>query len=198
MLCISPLPHHIERRATGRDRLFHIPGQYSTIQKARVALIMLRKMWRAKQIQINTKLKIFNSHFKAVLLYESEIWQSTHNTLTRIQTFINKCLRRILYLKWTDKVSNTTHRNEIKKSKWKPSETITRHADKWNPPGKRRRGRSRNTWQRDIKWKQNRWITPGEILEKMATDITQWRSLVDGLIPSEQTGINKTNKSDHI
>ena len=77
-------------------------------QKARVALIMLRKMWTAKQIQINTKLKIFNSNFKAILLYESEMWQSTPNTIKRIHAFINKCLRRILYLKWTDKVSNTT------------------------------------------------------------------------------------------
>ena len=30
------------------------------IQKARVAFIMLRKIWRAKHININTKLKIFN------------------------------------------------------------------------------------------------------------------------------------------
>jgi len=38
------------------------------IQKARVAFIMLRKFWRAKQIKINTKLRIFNSNVKAVLL----------------------------------------------------------------------------------------------------------------------------------
>ena len=61
-------PHYIERRATGRDRLIHIPGQYSKqnggteedvkarIQKARVAFIMLRKIWKAKQIKTNTKL----------------------------------------------------------------------------------------------------------------------------------------------
>ena len=42
------------------------------IQKARVAFIMLRKIWEAKQIKINTKLRIFNSNVKAVLLYESE------------------------------------------------------------------------------------------------------------------------------
>ncbi len=39
------------------------------IQKARVAFIMLRKIWRAKQIKTNTKLRIFNSNVKAVLLY---------------------------------------------------------------------------------------------------------------------------------
>jgi len=47
--------------------------------------------------------------------------------------------------------------NEIKKRKcrWightlrKPPETVTRQAITWNPSGKRRRGRPRNTWQRD-------------------------------------------------
>ena len=80
--------------------------------------------------------------------------RSTQKTLKRIQTFINKCLHRILPLKWTDKVSNTTLwkmtkqlpiENEIKKRKWrwightlrKPPETITRQAITWNPPGKR-------------------------------------------------------------
>ena len=55
---------------------------------------MLRKIWRAKQITINTKRRIFNSNVKAVLLYRSETWRSTQKTLKRIQTFINKCLIR--------------------------------------------------------------------------------------------------------
>ena len=38
------------------------------IQKARVAFIMLRKLWRAKQIKITTKLRISYSNVKAVLL----------------------------------------------------------------------------------------------------------------------------------
>ena len=118
------------------------------IQKARVAFIMLRTIWKAKQIKTNTKLRIFNWNVKAVLLYGSETWQSTQKTLKIIQTFINKCLRRILHLKWTDKVPNTTLwkitkqlpiENEIKKRKWrwightlrKPPETIT-----WNPHGR--------------------------------------------------------------
>ena len=71
------------------------------IKKERVVYIMLRKMCRAKQIKINTKLRIFNSNVNAVLLYGSEIWRSTQKTLKIIQTFINKCLRRILHLKCT-------------------------------------------------------------------------------------------------
>ncbi|KAK2188443.1 hypothetical protein NP493_132g05029 [Ridgeia piscesae] len=61
------------------------------IQKARVAFIMLRNSWRAKQIKINTKLRIFNSNVKAVLLYGSETWQHTYKTLKRIPSSTNAC-----------------------------------------------------------------------------------------------------------
>ena len=131
----------------------------------------------------------------AILLYESET--CTQTTLKRIQTFINKCLRRILHPKWTDKVSNTILwkwtkqipiENEIKK-KWrwightlrKPQNTITRQAITWNPPGKRRRVRPRNTWQRDTEKETKEMGYTRREMERMATDRKQWRSLVDGL-----------------
>ena len=46
---------------------------------------------------------------------------------------------------------------DIKMRKWKwightlrkPKESITRHALPWNPQGKRKKGRPRNTWSRD-------------------------------------------------
>ena len=88
----------------------------------------VEKHLESKTNQIYTKLRISNSNVKAVLFYGSETWRSTQKTLTRIQTFINKCLRRILHLKWTDKVSNTTLwkmtkqltiENEIKNKKWR-------------------------------------------------------------------------------
>ena len=149
------------------------------IQKAKVAFIMLRTIWRAKRIKINTKLRLFNSNVKAVLLYRAETWRTTQKTLKKIQTFINKCLRRILHLKWTDKVPNTTLwkttkqlpiENEIKKRKWrwightlrKPPESITRQAITWNPPGKRRRGRHETPGRETQKKIQKRWGKPGK------------------------------------
>ena len=114
---------------------------------------MFRNIWKAKQIKINTKLIIFISIVKAVLFYGSDTWRSTQKTSKRIQIFINKCLRRILHLKWSDKVSNTTLwkwtkqlsiENEIKKRKWrwightpmKPPEIITGQANKWKLHGR--------------------------------------------------------------
>ena len=148
------------------------------------------------------------------MIFLSMDMPSTQKTLKRIQTFINKCLHRMLHLKWTDKISNTTLwkmtkqlpiENEIKKRKWrwightlrKPPNTITRQAITWNPPGnwgKRRRGRPRNTWQRDTEKTRRRWDTPGEKWRR-------WPRTENGGIPwsmayapSEQTGISKVSK----
>ena len=42
------------------------------IQKARAAFVMLRKIWNAKEIKTCTKLRIFRSNVKSVLLYGAE------------------------------------------------------------------------------------------------------------------------------
>ena len=111
---------------------------------------------------------------------------------------LHQCLHRILHTKWTDKVFNSTLwkmtkqlslENEIKKRKWrwightprKPPETTTRQATTWNPPGKRRRGRSRNTWQRDTEKETKEMGYTRREMDRIATDRKRWRSLVDGL-----------------
>jgi len=54
------------------------------------------------------------------------IWASNQIT-RRLQTFINKCLRRIMNIKWTDKITNEELRRitkqkpieiQIKRRKW--------------------------------------------------------------------------------
>ena len=112
-------------------------------------------------------MRIFNSSVKSVLLYSSETRRITKHTVNKIQTFVNRCLRRIMNVKWSDKVSNNTMWTktnelpveiEIKRRKWrwightlrKPTSSITRQALTWNPQGKRKRGRPRNTWRRDM------------------------------------------------
>ena len=112
-------------------------------------------------------MRIFNHSVKSVLLYSSETWRITKHTVNKIQTFVNRCLWRIRNVKWSDKVSNNTlwtKTNQlpveikIKQRKWrsigdmlrKPISSITRQALTWNPQGKTKRGRPRNTWRRDM------------------------------------------------
>ena len=65
------------------------------IGKARAAFIKFKNIWSSKEIRTRTKLRIFNSNVKSVLLYGCETWRTTKTMLQKIQTFFNTCLRRI-------------------------------------------------------------------------------------------------------
>ena len=78
----------------------------ASINKARGAFNLLKKNLDSSGISTATKLKIFNSNVKAVLLYGAETWRMTAKTTKKLQTFTNYCLRRILKLHWTNKATN--------------------------------------------------------------------------------------------
>ena len=177
----------------------------SRIGKARSAFIMLKNIWAARDIRIATKLRIFNSNVKSVLLYGSETWRITKATQKRIQTFINTCLRRIYKINWTDKISNIElwsrarqepAENQILKRKWgwightlrKPPTSVTHQALTWNPQGKRKRGRPKNSWRRDTEEEMRRLATSWGDLKKKAQRRVQWRSIIGGLCPGKGEG----------
>ena len=62
---------------------------------------------------------------KSVLLYACETWRITKALTHKVQTFINRCLRAILHIKWQDKITNEEiwrrtgqAESQIKKIKW--------------------------------------------------------------------------------
>ncbi|VDP02304.1 unnamed protein product [Schistosoma margrebowiei] len=76
----------------------------------------------------NTKVRIFNTNVKTVLLYEAETWRTTEAITQKIQVFINSCLRKILQVRWPDTISNKALwertnqilvEEEIWKKRWK-------------------------------------------------------------------------------
>ena len=171
------------------------------IGKARTAFCILYKVWTSKVISRRTKIRIFNSNVKSVLLYGAETWRTTQATTKRIQTFINSCLRQILRIHWPERISNTElwrsteqqpSEREVLKRKWrrightlrKPCDNITRYALKWNPQGKRKRGRPRNTWRRDLDADTKSTGYSWTQLEKIAQDRVRWKAVVDGLCSS--------------
>jgi len=168
------------------------------IGKARGAYLLLKNFWKSKDISLNTKLRIFNTNVKTVLLYGSETWRTTKSNTAKLQTFINNCLRRILNIRWPNHISNKqlwerTRQGpidlEIKKRKWrwightlrKPVDCTTRQALKWNPQGKRRRGRPYNSWRRDLEAERRRLGVTWEEVERLAEDRAGWRTLINGL-----------------
>nr|KAG5692585.1 hypothetical protein BaRGS_024005 [Batillaria attramentaria] len=105
---------------------------------------------------------IFNSNVKSVLLYGSETWRTTKTGSHRLQTFINRCLRNILNIRYPLVITNqdlwertrqVPIEQEIKKRKWgwightlrKPTSNVTRQSLDWNPQGKRKVGRPKQT-----------------------------------------------------
>jgi hypothetical protein len=58
---------------------------------------------RNSNISRKTKLRIFSSNVKAVLLYGVETWKANIVIRRKLQTFINRCLRKIINIHWPEK-----------------------------------------------------------------------------------------------
>ena len=73
----------------------------SRIGKAPAAFIMLKNIWASMKISMTTKLRLFKSNVKSVLLYGSETLGMTKATIQNIM-----CHRRIFNTRWPEKISN--------------------------------------------------------------------------------------------
>ena len=168
------------------------------INKARHAFNTLRPIWKTTALSIRNKIRIFNSNVKSVLLYGSETWRVTKTNTHRLQTFINRCLRNILSIRWPETISNeqlwdrtnqSPVETEIKKRKWswightlrKPASNITRQALYWNPQGKRKVGRPKQTWRRSIGDEMKAAGMTWTELERTSQNRVHWRSVVAAL-----------------
>ena len=69
-------------------------------------LLILKKVWSSKEIGKSTKLKIFNTNGKSVLLYGSETRRMTPLTLHELQKSINSCLHKIICIRRPEKTTN--------------------------------------------------------------------------------------------
>ena len=74
------------------------------IGKARTAFSMMSAIWRAGNIALNTKLRLLNSNIKTILF---ETWKATKHLVNKLQVFTNTCLRQILKIRWSEKITNT-------------------------------------------------------------------------------------------
>ena len=57
------------------------------ISKARAAFHILRNVWKSMIIGKTTKIRLFNTNVKSVLLYGAETWRMNKTTLKRMRTF---------------------------------------------------------------------------------------------------------------
>ena len=80
----------------------------SRIGKAAAVMSKLNKrVWSNSQLTVNTKLRVYQACVLSTLLYGSESWTTYAGQEKRLNSFHLRCLRRLLQIKWQDKVTNT-------------------------------------------------------------------------------------------
>ena len=115
----------------------------------------------------------------------------------KLQVFVNKNLRSILGIRWPEKIRNedlwrTGQKPlefELKRRAWqwightlrKPGGCIAKTALEWNPQGKRRRGRPRQSWRRTRMAELDQQGTTWAAAKKIAQNRTRWKVTVNGL-----------------
>ena len=157
------------------------------------AMTRLARVWRSNTISFPVKVRLYKSLVLSTLLYGCESWTLTADTERRIQSFENKCYRRMLHISYKEHRTNdyvrqlvTTHAGEqdpllstVKRRKLDWYGHVTRHTLyvpvlQGTVEGKRRRGRQRKSWMDVIKeWTGCSFHT----LLRTAEDRERWRSL---------------------
>ena len=168
------------------------------VRKARNSYHSLKKIWNSRQIRRKTKLNLFNSNVKSVLLYGAETWRMTETIKQKLQTFSNRCLRRIMGIFWPQWVTNeelwrmTDQKPmdwEVRARKWrwightlrKEPQNITRQALQWNPAGRRSRGRPKQTWRRTVEGEMKSVGLSWGVMASTAENRVRWRTTVSAI-----------------
>ena len=137
------------------------------LSKARQIFYRLRRIWDSGQISRKTKVQLFKTIVRAVLMYGCEAWKLTKAEAKKLDAFQYKCMKRILRIRWPRTISyqqiqETTGVNrtsdEIRCRRWNWIGHIMRKnreehcvtALKWRPEWRRRPGRPKTTWRRMV------------------------------------------------
>ncbi|XP_020623185.1 uncharacterized protein LOC110060730 [Orbicella faveolata] len=164
--------------------------------KAIGEFIRLKNMWRSNSISRKTKLRLYKTLLVPVLLYACETWKMNKGDHKAIDVFHNKCLRKILRIKWQDHVSTKELlerasmkplRVEVKYRRgnmighilWEDRNNDCNIAISWAPEGKRKREKLKTTWRRTVEkeCKEAGWIS-WEETKTNAADREQWKNSV--------------------
>ena len=64
------------------------------------------RVWSNGQLTTATRLRVYQACVLSTLLYGSESWTTYSSQENRLNTFHLRCLRRLLHIRWQDKVTN--------------------------------------------------------------------------------------------
>ena len=158
----------------------------------------LGTIWKNKSISQKTKLKLYRSNVLSVLLYGAECLGLTAGIEKKLASFHQKCLRRILNIRWNSYISNEVVLERaddedltktIRRRRWRylghalrmDEKRIPPQAWTWMPTGKRKRGRPRSTLRRAVQRDMQTGSISGIDLHENERDRTGWRALLSAL-----------------
>ena len=172
------------------------------IALANMQMKKLANIWNANDINRKTKVSLFKSLVLSVLLYGCETWKMTLGEERKLNSFQNKCLRRILKIRWQQHISNErvleladmrTIGEDVRRRRWNWVGHIMRKARdddcvvalEWTPEGRRRRGRPKTTWRRMVEGERGAagWKTWNQV-RQAAANRKKWKDDVQALCAS--------------
>ena len=74
---------------------------------ASTAMHSMNKVWRQTRLQLQTKLRLYQTCILSILLYGSETWTLLQEDLRKLEAFHMRCQRMIIGIRWHDFVRNT-------------------------------------------------------------------------------------------
>ena len=96
---------------------------------ATTAYNQLKQIFESKKVQIPTKVRLLKSHIESIFLYNSELWTLTKKLENTINVFQRNLLRKVLNIKWPNKISNKQLYERMKIDEW--SKTIRERRLSW-------------------------------------------------------------------
>ncbi|GFR94835.1 endonuclease-reverse transcriptase [Elysia marginata] len=137
------------------------------IVMASTAFYKLNNIWKSNRMMKDTKLKLYTSNVRSVLLNASETWKTNQRIESKLRGFEGRCPRRVLGIRWEHRVTNkeiserTGIRQiveEVNRKRWRWLGHVLRmskprhplFALTWNPQGARKKGRPQSTWRRSV------------------------------------------------
>ena len=166
------------------------------LAKAAAVFRRLLPIWKMSSISRSIKMKLYSSIVIPTALYASETWKISAKARQKINAFHQRCLRRIMKIRYMDRVTNEEVLRRCGMSSLHvivarrrlrlaghilrmPQHRIPRVAMSWIPPGaKRARGRPRNTWRSTFENDLRIMNASRDQAEEIAKDRQQWKVFV--------------------
>ena len=165
------------------------------IGKGAAAFNKLDRIWKTNKIDLKTKLRLFEAIVISTTIYAADTWKNTSTIAKKLDVFQQRCLRKILHVRWEDRVRNETvlqRANTIKLSTRISCRRLqlaghvfrmegnipARQAIIWQPPGRRSRGRPKKTWRatviEDLRQCGSNWFQA----PRLAKNRNKWNKIV--------------------